>query len=333
MEEAQFRNVWASLMPYANREISRVREGNRRFVHYTSAESGMKILSSGRVILRNSILMNDFSEVEHGMMCLNAAYESDAGVRLKAVMAGVQEDLPAILQQSFNGEFFDVKTETYLTSISEHGDPVEGDDHEDRFGRLSMWRAYGNRNGIAFVFNNRPFVAETTALPAVTSPVLYATPQQFLTLFEEVTCNAEKHLEALKTLGGKFLHDTLMTAFRFSVQSTKHPSFKEEREWRILHTPTIPLYADDQVDVRSARMPSEIMTLGGVPQRIFSLPFQNYPEDGFDGATIPELIDRVLIGPSENAYAIAQAFVQALTERGLTDAQDRVIVTGVPLRQ
>ena len=42
--------------------------------------------------------------------------------------------------------------DTYLTSISEHRNK------EDTFGRLSMWRAYGETTGVALVMNNSPFL-------------------------------------------------------------------------------------------------------------------------------------------------------------------------------
>lgn len=316
-------------LPHAMRELERVRQSGVRFAHYTSAETGLKILRSEKILLRNSTLMNDFSEIRHGMDCLLAAYNGSLGARLKAALRDVQNDLPEILEANFNGKIIDFRTETYLMSVSE-----QDDGHEDKFGRLSMWRAYAPKNGVAFILNNRPFVGESNALNAFTTPVAYAMPEDFQPAFQEVVLSIEKNIETIKPLGGKRVHDMLMNAFRFAVQSTKHPAFREEREWRVVYSPTLLLQQDGTLSQQQlTRVPTEIMSLGGVPQRVYAIPFRDYSEEGFVGATVPDLLDRVLIGPSQDSYIIAQAYVTELTNLNVPDAHTKVVVTGVPLRQ
>ena len=315
-------------MPHAMREIARVRNERVRFAHYTSADTGLKILRSERILLRNSTLMNDFSEVRHGLSCLQAAYAGQSGERLKAALRPIQADLPEILEGNFNGQIMDVLSGTYITSVSEHGDG-----HEDKFGRLSMWRAYAPKDGIAFVMNNAPFVGESHALGAFTSPVAYLMPDDFQPAFEEVVAAVERSGELLQQLGGKAVHDLIVNAFRFAVQSTKHPSFKEEREWRIIYTPTLLESAGLQKPDQADRVPTEIMALGGVPQRVYSIPFKDHPDEGFVGATVPDLLDRILIGPSQDSYVIQQAFVAELTRLKVPEPEKRVMITDVPLRQ
>ena len=319
--------LFEALMPYAARETTRVRDDNVRFVHYTSAETAMKILRGGEMWLRNSTVMNDFSEVKHGMTCLRAAWLSEHGERLKKLMAEVQADLPDIFTANFDAQLNDVHNETYIVSISEHASGLE-----DQYGRLSMWRAYAPRNGVAFVFHNTPFLNESSALNAYTSPVNYATFEKFAVDFKAVVDGFEAHLPTLKQLGGQWLHETLVRAFRFAIQSTKHPSFVEEREWRVIYAPSL-LHREGQLTFQQLeRIPTEIVTLGGVPQRIFKIPFRNYPDEGFVGATVPELIERVLIGPSVDSYMIAQAIVAELTAAGVQNADQKIVITGIPLR-
>lgn len=324
--------IWQVFFPEAHRQVERVRAAGTRFVHYTSAESGIAILRSGRMLLRNSSMMNDFSEVHHGMHCLKLAYDGPLGERLKSAMRTVQPQLPEIVEANFNDQFGDVSAETYLISIAEHGDSESGDFLEDAFGRLSMWRAYASKNGVAFVFNNTPFVTESNALNAFTSPVVYGMASTFESEFEKLVSGIEAKIDMLVALGGKFFHDNLIKAFRFAVQSTKHPSFREEREWRVIYCPTLlkrdGLLTEDQM----IKIPTEIMTLKGVPQRVYAIPFKNHPNEGFVGATVAELIDRILIGPSQDAHAISQAFIAELNLCGVLDAADRVTITGVPLR-
>lgn len=314
-------------MPRAMREMDRVRSGGIRFAHYTSAETGLKILRSCKMLLRNSSLMNDFSEVQHGMECLNQAYNGKVGDRLKVAINEVQAELPEILQANFNEQFSHINGETYLMSVSEHDAG-----HEDDFGRLSMWRAYAPKDGVAFILNNTAFMGESDALGAFTSPVFYCMPDEFLTSFEEVVSSIEQNIELLQSLGGRFVHDTLLRAFRFAVQSTKHPSFSEEREWRVIYAPTLADSDGYVPDQQSIRIPAEIMSLGGVPQRVFAIPFRDYPEEGFTGATPAGLINRVLIGPSRDSLTIGKAFAYELAMLGVEDAYEKVRITGVPLR-
>lgn len=282
------------------------------------------------MLLRNSALMNDFSEVRHGWECLKGAYNSSLGERLRSCLSQIQEDLPEVFESNFNDRIFGILNETYLMSMSEHGD---SDGHEDHFGRLSMWRAYAPKNGIAFILNNAPFVCESNALGAYTSPVNYAMPDEFNVAFEEVICSLEQNIGAIAPLGGHFAHEMLMTAFRFAVQSTKHPSFKEEKEWRVIYCPNTPGADEVLTDAQRSRVPSEIISLGGVPQRVYSISFTDYPDEGFVGATPPALIDRILVGPSSDSNMIAHAFVSELQRLNVPDAESRVIVTGIPLRQ
>lgn len=332
-EELQER-LWPIFLPTIATEAMRVREKGTRFVHYTSAESAFAILRSGRMLLRNATLMNDFSEVQHGLHCLGHAYNgSGAGERLKTFLRSMQQDLPEILEATFNETEFDLRGETYLISISEHGDGEEGDSFEDALGRLSMWRAYAPKDGVALVFNNAPFLTESNALNAYSCPVTYASVEDYVRVFSTLVEGIEREADFLRNVvGPQGVLQNLVNTFRFATVSTKHPSFREEREWRVIYSPTLLERQGLMTQEQTEKIPTEVMCLRGVPQRVYSIPFQNHPDEGFVGATIPELFDRVLIGPTSDAYAIGNAMVAELKRCGVTDADARVFITGIPLR-
>ncbi len=332
MEEEEVMRLWKLFFPEAMRRMEEMRDGDRRFVHYTSAEAAALILQSRTMLLRNSVLMNDFSEVQYGMELLSTAYNGELGERLKKAMAEIQADLPEILEHNFEAEFLDARHETYLISISEHGNQVDGDEQEDLFGRLSMWRAYGSDNGVAFVFNNTPFLNESNALKAYTSPVLYADQNRFNDSFAEIVNGVEQNLDQLKAAGGGWFYEALSSSFKFAIQSTKHPCFKEEREWRIIYNPEQLARSGEMDEIQSQRIPASVKTIRGIPQQVYAIPFQDHPDDGLTGATIPALIDRVLIGPSTDAYAIRMALITELGGCGVEDAASKVQITGIPLR-
>lgn len=327
----QFVKIYGeAFYPETVKQIARLRAENTRFVHYTSAETGLKIIESEQMFLRNSVLMNDFSEVSHGLGCLRFAYNSHFRDRILGVLRKIQPELPEIFEQNFNNIELDLRAETYLLSISEHAGPAAPS--EDQFGRLSMWRAYAKKDGVAFVLNNTPFVAETNALNAFTHPVIYAMPEDFVSYLEAIVLGLEKHVEYLGQLGGRFVHDALEEAFRFLCQSTKHPAFAEEREWRVIYSPSLLARKGELTDGQNTRVIPKIMSLGGIPQKLYQLPFRDYPDEGFIGATIPAILDRVLIGPSSDTYPIWQALTESLRAKGVADVETKVQSTGVPLR-
>src|ERR1700742_3802814 len=43
-----------------------LKESDRRLVHYTSAENALRILTDKAIVLRSTVCMNDYSEVQHG---------------------------------------------------------------------------------------------------------------------------------------------------------------------------------------------------------------------------------------------------------------------------
>ena len=87
-----------------------------------------------------------------------------------------------------------------------------------------------------------------------------------------------------------------------------------------------------QQKIKKNRIQSEIITINGIPQRVYRIPFLDYPNEGLIGATIPNLIDRILIGPSTDSHAIREAYVTKLTELDVKNAESKVIITGIPLR-
>jgi hypothetical protein len=304
-------------LPYATERMKQARERGSRFVYYTSAATAERILSKAEIWMRNAMTMNDFMETRHGLTCLVDAYRGKPGTRLKEVLAPHFPSLCATLEQRFDGWRPHILTGTFLTCVSEHHDT------EDMIGRLSMWRAYGDGSGVALVVNSTPFLTESDALHAYTSPVAYMRPIQFAEAFNNVVDRVASNLDFLRAQGEEIITHWLFNMMRFAVVSTKHPGFAEELEWRVVHSPKLE---------PSARLASDIEVIRGTPQRVYKIPLRNVPEEGFVGAEIPELIDRIIIGPTQFPYAIADAFHQLLEKAGVKDAGSRIIVSDIPLR-
>ncbi len=168
-----------------------------RFAYYTRAETAACILKNKQIWMRKSMCMNDFSEVQHGLNCLYAAYRSEIGNRFRSVLDRLFDGLRSEIEELFNGWTGHMRTDTYLTCVSEH--KVK----EDILGRLSMWRAYGGTNGVALVMNNASFQATepSDVLKIYASPVAYFDEKEFAEKFEEVVNKIENEVDFLKQQG------------------------------------------------------------------------------------------------------------------------------------
>ncbi len=310
------------LMPYMMNQLERVQRKEVRFVHYTSAETALKILQNQCIWLRNSQLMNDFSEVAYGLQRVADAYNDQSGVggRFKSVLESIENGLAKKFEIAFNELRRHLETDTFLLSVSEH---LGGD--EDRFGRLSMWRAYGGANvGVALVLNSGAFTRPSDAFSAYSSPVFYADETQFKAQFDTMVDGLKGNMQFLQQFPTETIMSGLVEAFRFAALSTKHPGFAEEREWRVIYSPTLN---------SSDKLIPEIVTISGEPQKIYKIPMTNFPEQGFTGATIPELFDRIIIGPTENPWPIMDAFAETLISSGIDEPWTRIVRSDIPIRR
>ena len=295
-------------------EISAIEDEPKRFVYYTSADTAMKVLRNQELWFRNAKVMNDFSEISYGLGLIRAVFSGSEGERFRKSVEGIFPGTIKKVDEMLSGWEHDWLFETYIACVSIHNP------EEDQRGRLSMWRAYGDT---ALVVNNTPMTAVTDLLAMYSVPVLYFSEEQFTKHLSKITDAILTNRKYLQDLGQDtlvaYIHNML---FRFAIAS-KHPGFKEEKEWRLYYRPT---------EGKSPGMTEEIVVLGGVPQKIFKLRLTNEPEKGLHGADIPSLLDRIIIGPTEFPYISYKAFVSVLEGLGVTDADSKVVISDIPLR-
>lgn len=281
----------------------------------------MKVLKSRRFWLRNALNTNDASEIIHGKNCLITSYNDEKGIggRFHSAVNSIVPNLTNRIDKQFNDGDYHRITETYITCISEH------DIGDDAAGKLSMWRAYGGRGGVAFVFKSEPFLSSSTAtINAFGVPVLYGGLPIFQGLFDRISENIEKNRKFLKSIDPEEFLTGILRTLHFLVISTKHPSFIEEREWRIVYSPYF---------IPSDIIEMDVESINGVVQKIHKIPLEDYADKGFTGATIPDLIDHIIIGPCAYPQSTYAAFCQLLVDAGVSDPEKRVVHAGIPLRQ
>jgi hypothetical protein len=303
--------------PHAHDRTVKAATSGQRFVHYTGADTALKIFRTKEVWLRKSTCMNDFREIEHGFDCLNHAYKARKD-EFREIFDVMFPELSSKLEEQFNGWLPHFRSDTYITCLSEHHES------EDRTGRLSMWRAYGGHAGVALVLNPRVFLSASDALGAHSSPVAYLDQDEFSESFDNLLAGIQKNAEFVRSLGEDVVLHCMFTAFRLAVLCTKHPGFREELEWRVIYNPRYQ---------PSARIRREIESVNGTPQPVCKVTLEDVPDEGLVGAAIPSLVERIIIGPSRHPDVMWEAFVDLLREIGIDAPESRVFASDIPLRR
>ena len=212
----------------------------------------------------------------------------------------------------------DIQFGTYIASISEHND------NEDLHGRLSMWRAFGGNSArVAFVFRP-PYASRVAeALAIMFSPVAYLTAAETHEQIASVVANIGAEAEFLKSTDRQTIFRFVVSMFVAGVVCLKHEGFREEQEWRLIYSPN--RWASPHVKV-------ETRVVGGVPQTIYKLPFDASVSPDIAELDLPRIFDRLIIGPTPYPWVMYQAFVMALKDAGVADAETRVFCSGIPIR-
>ncbi len=293
-----------------------------RFAHYTSAETAMRIIrgdgTDGALWLRNATEMNDFSEIEYGQSCLEFVLANEA-IASRVYQAGVDIGLDIIdsVLLPMGQERDRIKRETFLLSLSEH-------DATDVEGRLSMWRAYGGMANVCVLMKTAAFVTPQNAYDVDLVAVDYRGRAGFEERFLEVVSRVERNREDLVRMEPGLVAINWKRTLDDLILSTKHPSFEEEKEWRVIHR---------RRAGAASGVPSKIVCVGGIVQLVHYLPFKNIPHLGVRNATLDSVLERVIIGPTTNANLVEEAFVQLLSDAGIAAPETRVVASGIPLKR
>lgn len=307
--EKELSNLFFS---YSIKEKERIQKDNIHFAHYTSADAAIKIIRNKEVWMRNALCMNDFSEVRYGLQCLHEPYEKLLKPFLETIFPKITQEFTDI----FDGWKPHFLYQTYLSCVSEHHEK------ENYTGRLSMWRTFSKTTGVAIVLNRSPFFSESNALNVYTSPVAYFRDSDFSEELDKMIKKMKSIEGSLREAGEVRVTNYLFWALKFAVLSTKHPGFDEEKEWRLIFSPS----------EGYSHLSSSIEVIDDIPQRVYKIPLKDFSHMGLHGTTIPELIDKIIIGPTQYPWPIHDAFTEVLREEGVVNPEKKVVVSDIPIR-
>lgn len=323
MEDPQVRLNWT----FFGDETDALRRqffSDQTLVHYTTAENALNILK-GEVWLRNTRVMNDVAEVQHGAALVEKALQPGSATDVEPALrrlgnlidqahAGLSEQVYA----TFKAQLWNLIHRTYVTCLSVH--------HADREenGRLSMWRAYtGNYAGVALVLNPEPFTQMFDDPSFFSVPVSYATEQELQKKLVNAANEVEKYLAFISEQPRYLIQWYFSSLLRRIATASKHHGFREEEEWRVMHT----RFVDPSDGLRY-----ETGTIRGIPQLITKLSLRSDGPFANRGITVPNLVRQIIIGPTNYPYVVAEAVEAAMVSAGIADAASKITISRIPLR-
>ncbi len=305
-------------MPSSGQRIEKLIASNGRLAHYTTAENALNILTSRSIWLRNANVMNDFSEVRLGHSRLQAYFQDDRKRhRFAQAFDGIDTNVLPNALKMYDQWWANIQMNSFLSCFSQH------DASEDSYGRLSMWRAFGkNVSGVAIVIKC-PEKYSALPLKVMLRPVMYLDKTDTLDKeLQQVITNVEANYTFLNSVDPETVVVALYQMLHLTVVTVKHQGFHEEREWRLCYFPK---------HSKSDHVTEVTTSINGIPQVVHKLEFKNRPPL-ITKIEIPELLDRVIIGPSQYAVAIAQSLSNALAEAGVEKPDDKVFISDIPIR-
>ncbi len=166
-------------------------------------------------------------------------------------------------------------------------------------------------------------MSPTDIFHAYTHPVNYQDSSGFVNEFKTLADRIKSESLFMKKIGKEQLIAYLFEFFKTCACCLKHPGFSEEREWRFIYNPQLK---------KSTYVPVAVESINGIPQEIHKIPLKNIPEHGFTGATIPEFIDRIIIGPNDHQTVLKNTFINLLEAAGVQNPAQKVHCTNIPLR-
>ena len=316
-ENISIRKIIArSLMAPVKMRTKKISEGNVDFAHYTRAETAFNIIQSSSFWLRNSRLMNDYSEMILGLRTveLNFAESSKVGGSFWQKTREIDLHFKDKVQARFAQQKEHVFSKTYIGCLSEYSNIHTGPE----LGKLSMWRAYGYPNGVALVFDGASVISDNTTLDVTSYPVFYPSYGVDLPALAAGIENLTQNFKLLKDFDPQLIANALADIMIHLAIGIKDSNFHEEAEWRVVFREGV--YQHQVSSIKPA-------VVSGVPQLVCSVPLDDDRQ-----LSLKRILKKIVIGPTEYPEIAREAFVKLLEEQGFDSPALKVFISNIPYR-
>lgn len=292
-----------------------------KLAHYTNLFTAEAIFKGDEFWMSHPFLMNDREELRWGI-----ENGTDRFFESKAISGAVaSEDQHRIiieaLQDARDTDGTQHSYDTYIACFSKH-------DPGDKDGLLSMWRAYAaDGGGVAIVFDSSK-LAEDSDSPLIIAPVEYRSTLQRFTWMDWAI---EQTADAIKALGPSADPSDLVRAVRCyyarlrrAALFSKHESFSEEKEWRIVYDPT----ADESGGKYDQLMGYAITPKGIQPKLKLRLGAKSIGKP----LHLEDVVESIILGPTGGSLIAEHAMRRLCVAAGKPRLASKVFSSSTPYR-
>lgn len=242
-------NVFLS---YYVKEFDRIRRENVNLAHYTNILSGYSILKKKEIWLRNITKMSDNMEVKWGLELFKIFLYDNNNLlynRLTDALAKAHKDAKywkLVIDDMIDNFYEKYAQNTYILSLTEYSNKNID---------INLFKNFCKDEGIIFVFNSNCNNKFTEMLNL--TRVVYFDGSTFKRHFNDFIEFIETNKESIESCNLKDVEELLKQAIFYAILSIKHPSFKDENEWRIVYCSEFGNYnilsdliVDDNVEIK-----------------------------------------------------------------------------------
>lgn len=288
------------------------------FAHYTSAETAFKIIESESFQMRNSRMMNDYSEINLGLEAVKSLfYKTNKGASIFwNKMWQHDNNFETLVDNIFTRKSQLLLSNSYIGSLSEY------DFNQRSNGKLSMWRSYGFPNGVALIFEREEILSEAGKLDIYSYPVIYPEHGLHVPEFDLGVESLAENAQELYEFSGAACAEALVNIILHLAVCTKDSNFKEEQEWRVV-------YNEEVLPNNNTVSPIKIVpaVISGVAQNVCRISLdQEAP------IHLRRILKAIVIGPTSNPDVATDAFVRLLGEKQYDNPESMVFRTNIPFR-
>ncbi|WP_269221881.1 DUF2971 domain-containing protein [Flavobacterium sp. IMCC34518] len=308
--------IHGNLLHHISETFSNNNKINKQFghcediFHYTSINGFISIIETQSLYCTNVNFLNDSKELKHGIELI-----------LKALEIVKNSENNDIIESTKNNIEILNKTEKYVTCFSKDGDS------------LSQWRAYGNDGkGISLGFDfsglKNNFNKNLTGLHIEYDERLqYEAIEEFIKIIIAFYNNIKSRFDWSEH---DFNHTTSISIIRFLnhiIYSYKHPSFIDEKEYRL----QFELKKNSKADILFRTSTNLI-----IPYTIIKNSYTAYLETKKPNETEPIFgikklpLNKIIIGPSLDYEIVKIGLEKFLIMNGYENIE--IIKSNVPYR-
>jgi hypothetical protein len=280
-----------------NNNLNKVFERYDILYHYTSLNGFLSIIETQSLFFSNVNFLNDSKEIKHGV-----------DIVLKAIEEIADSDILYKMKDNINLLH---KSEKYVTCFSKEGD------------LLSQWRAYGNNGkGISIGFQFYDLTNSFDKFLTGThieynEKIQIETIKEYINLMIKFYISIEDNYDWNGQDFNNVVAKQIITFFNDVIYGFKHPSFIDEREYRLQLEIDNNIYKKGDIKLKFRATENLIIPYTVIKNNYISYLETKVPDEPEPIFSIKKLpISKIIIGPSLDYETVKSGIKKFLFEKG-----------------